>query len=217
MGSRTIGVVGRMLRVAAYQQAIGAEVRVLGAINVTAAARDPQFATAEVIAVEHEGGKLAGVQPLRTAFANTTLIAIATSGIVLGEAEVRAAGYDRVVAARTPEDLAVALRTIGRRTGLVAAVPAAPAATVLIVEDDAALGGRGEQLLEDEGYRVLVAESGPAALAILERETPDLILLDVVMPGMDGREVCRRVRAKTETREVPVIFVSALDVLGDQL
>lgn len=71
--------------------------------------------------------------------------------------------------------------------------------------------------LKTEGYRVRPALSGAAALTIIENETPDMILLDIMMPVMDGYEVCRQIRERQETRNVPVIFLSALDDAADKV
>src|SRR4051812_3647394 len=78
--------------------------------------------------------------------------------------------------------------------------------SILVVDDEA--GGRGSLagILGDEGYRVEVAESGEAALGVLESRRYDLILLDVWLPGMDGLEVLARVR--TLDAEVPVVVIS---------
>ncbi len=80
--------------------------------------------------------------------------------------------------------------------------------TILIVDDleanvDALLG-----LLEDR-YDVVAALEGESALEIMEGEPVDLVLLDIVMPGMDGFEVCRRIKARPETARIPVIFITA--------
>ncbi len=64
-------------------------------------------------------------------------------------------------------------------------------------------------LLEGIGYRVSEAESGNQALQMLETFQPDLILLDVMMPGLDGFEVCRRIKANEETRLIPVVLITA--------
>jgi putative two-component system response regulator len=66
-------------------------------------------------------------------------------------------------------------------------------------------------LLSIEGYDVVEADSGTAALAQLHQTHPDLILLDVMMPGMDGYEVCRRLKEDELTRLTPVVFITALD------
>lgn len=83
--------------------------------------------------------------------------------------------------------------------------------TVLIVDDEP--GGREtlEALLLREGYELLFAASGQEALEKAARHLPDLVLLDVMMPGMDGFEVCRRLRADARLADIPVILVTALD------
>ena len=64
--------------------------------------------------------------------------------------------------------------------------------------------------LEEQGFKVLLAEDGESALQIAQSQTPDLILLDVLMPNIDGFETCRRLKAKPSTKEIPVIFLTAL-------
>jgi class 3 adenylate cyclase/CheY-like chemotaxis protein len=82
-------------------------------------------------------------------------------------------------------------------------------ATVLVVDDTPSNIKVMAALLEPLGYRVLSAESGPEALEIAQRHRPDLILLDLIMPGMDGYEVCRRLRTDSATSFVPVVIVTA--------
>jgi sigma-B regulation protein RsbU (phosphoserine phosphatase) len=65
-------------------------------------------------------------------------------------------------------------------------------------------------------YVVKVAINGPMALKIAEKQTPDLILLDIMMPGMDGYEVCRRLKDNPDTKDVPVIFLTAMDQTSDE-
>lgn len=79
------------------------------------------------------------------------------------------------------------------------------AATIMIVEDDEGIRELMRLFLLKKGYGVIQAEDGFQALELLEKEKPDLILLDVEMPGMDGLEVCRRIRLKTT---LPILFVS---------
>jgi sigma-B regulation protein RsbU (phosphoserine phosphatase) len=81
---------------------------------------------------------------------------------------------------------------------------------VLIVDDVKANVDVLVQALRDE-YKLSIALNGEAALRNAEKVTPDLVLLDVMMPRMDGYEVCRRLRAAAATREVPVMFLSALE------
>jgi diguanylate cyclase (GGDEF)-like protein/PAS domain S-box-containing protein len=97
-----------------------------------------------------------------------------------------------------------------------AAVPQAPA-LILIIDDIPANLGVMVDLLETEGHRVLVAKNGAEGLARAESEQPDLILLDVMMPGENGFAVCRRLKAGAATRQIPVIFMTSLDDLQDKL
>jgi signal transduction histidine kinase/CheY-like chemotaxis protein len=82
-------------------------------------------------------------------------------------------------------------------------------ARVLVVDDVPANIAILRDALEAEAYRIAVATSGQAALRLAARSTPDLILLDVMMPGMDGYETCRRLKADEATRQIPVIFLTA--------
>lgn len=77
---------------------------------------------------------------------------------------------------------------------------------ILVVEDEPSLSEPLIYLLEREGYTVRLAEDGPSALTAFAAETPDLILLDLMLPGMAGTEVCRRIRAESD---VPVVMVTA--------
>ena len=81
---------------------------------------------------------------------------------------------------------------------------------ILIVDDIPANIGFVVRALTQEGYEVRVAESGVSALEQLEHERPDLILLDILMPGIDGYTTCRRIKADKATRNIPIIFMTAL-------
>ena len=83
--------------------------------------------------------------------------------------------------------------------------------TVLIVDDDLTARETLCAMLEGEHYDLQLAKDGTQALQMLEQIQPDLILLDVMMPGMDGYEVCRRIRSTPELAEVPIILLTALD------
>lgn len=83
--------------------------------------------------------------------------------------------------------------------------------SILVVEDSEANVEILKNLLERRGYDVTTARSGSAAFEWLENNLPDLILTDINMPGMDGFEVCSRLKADERTAEIPVIFISALD------
>ncbi len=82
---------------------------------------------------------------------------------------------------------------------------------VLVVDDDPAMLLLARAALEREGYMVLEAESGPKALSMLAAESPDIVLLDVVMPGMDGFEVCRGLRKMAGKETTPVLMMTGLD------
>ncbi|MCA9706623.1 MAG: hybrid sensor histidine kinase/response regulator [Myxococcales bacterium] len=82
-------------------------------------------------------------------------------------------------------------------------------AIVLIVDDAPENVGFLHDLLTEHGYRVLIADEGPLALDVVERILPDLILLDVSMPGMDGFETCERLKQDERSRDVPVVFMTA--------
>jgi putative two-component system response regulator len=82
---------------------------------------------------------------------------------------------------------------------------------ILVVDDHAASRMTAVALLAVEGYEVVEAESGVMALELVTRSQPDLILLDVMMPGMDGFEVCRQLKQEEQTRLIPVIFITALN------
>jgi len=84
------------------------------------------------------------------------------------------------------------------------------AATVLIVDDEPLNVDLLEQELGAAGYRTLSATSGEEALAAAAKSRPDLILLDVMMDGIDGYEVCKRLKASEATRAIPVVFLTAL-------
>lgn len=87
---------------------------------------------------------------------------------------------------------------------------ALPRDIVLLVDDSPEALGFLTEALEQSGVSVLIATSGQSALAIIDRITPDLILLDAVMPGMDGFETCRRLKANPAASQVPVIFMTGL-------
>jgi two-component system, sensor histidine kinase and response regulator len=83
--------------------------------------------------------------------------------------------------------------------------------TILIVDDNQSARETLVSMLESESYQIELAKDGFQALQILSQSQPDLILLDVMMPGMDGFEVCRRIRSTPPLAEVPIIILTALD------
>ncbi|MDJ0721018.1 MAG: response regulator [Desulfobacterales bacterium] len=89
--------------------------------------------------------------------------------------------------------------------------------SILMVDDNATNLQVLSQTLAGRGYRLLVAKNGESALAITNKAQPDLILLDIMMPGMDGFEVCRQLKADPETHDIPIIFLSALGQTEDKV
>lgn len=88
---------------------------------------------------------------------------------------------------------------------------------ILIVDDNPNNLRLLISLLSEKGYQVRPANGGPRALATVEKEKPELILLDINMPEMDGYEVCRRLKAEPLTQEIPVLFISANDEPLDKI
>jgi len=86
--------------------------------------------------------------------------------------------------------------------------------TVLLVDDDPRNRRLLETLLQADGYAVISAENGTAALQSLFNQAPDLVLLDLMMPDLDGFDVLRRLRAHPEFRTLPIVIVTALDDPG---
>ncbi len=90
-------------------------------------------------------------------------------------------------------------------------------ARVLVVDDILANVKLLEARLAAEYFEVLTACSGKDALEICERERVDVVLLDVMMPGMDGFETCRRLKSNPKTHHIPVVLVTALDQVSDKV
>jgi PAS domain S-box-containing protein len=91
-----------------------------------------------------------------------------------------------------------------------------PPCPVLMVEDDPATRVRTRKILEKEGWKVTDAENGRQALECMERELPSLILLDLMMPEMDGFEFADRVRQRPEWRLIPIVVVTAKDLSAEE-
>ena len=89
-------------------------------------------------------------------------------------------------------------------------------ATVLMVEDNPANMKLGKFLLESVGHSVLTATDAEAGLAIARHEKPDLILMDIQLPGMDGLEATAQLKRDEATRSIPVIALTALAMKGDE-
>ena len=84
---------------------------------------------------------------------------------------------------------------------------------VLIVDDNSVNIDLLVNTLKND-YRLGIAKNGPKALEYTDKHMPDLILLDIMMPGMNGYEVCIRLKAVTRTRDIPVIFITAMSEAG---
>lgn len=89
--------------------------------------------------------------------------------------------------------------------------------TILIADDTPANLGVIVESLEGHGFRVVVAQRGEEALQRANYVQPDLVLLDVMMPGLDGFEICRRLKAQLSTRDIPVIFMTSLTSVEDKV
>ncbi|MBO9534138.1 MAG: response regulator transcription factor [Solirubrobacteraceae bacterium] len=85
---------------------------------------------------------------------------------------------------------------------------------ICVVEDEPVIAAQVANRLRAEGFTVELAEDGPAGVALVERVRPDLVVLDLMLPGLDGLEVCRRIQA---TRAVPVLMLTARDAEEDLL
>jgi len=90
-------------------------------------------------------------------------------------------------------------------------------AHVLVVEDEEALAQLLKYNLEKEGYRVSVAQDGEEALVVADETKPDLVVLDWMLPKQPGIEVCRRLRARQETRNTPIVMLTARDEENDRI
>ena len=103
----------------------------------------------------------------------------------------------------------------GRAPSASSAMPSGAKPTVLIVDDTPTNLTLLASLLNKQ-YRVLIANSGAKALEVAQRTPPDVIVLDVMMPGIDGYEVCRQLKQDERTREAPVLFLTALTSVEDE-
>ena len=82
--------------------------------------------------------------------------------------------------------------------------------TILLVDDEESVRKTLGRRLELEGYHVVAADSGEEGLKIAQEQLPDLVLLDIMMPKMKGRDVCAKLKANPKTQHIPVIFLTAL-------
>lgn len=89
--------------------------------------------------------------------------------------------------------------------------------SILVVDDDDAIRQMVGTLLADEGYQVEMAPNGEEAIKLIRQQQFDLVILDILMPVMDGWEVASRMLCEDETRDIPIIFLTALSSYTDQL
>ena len=80
---------------------------------------------------------------------------------------------------------------------------------ILIVEDDPSVLRATSYILEKEGYEVLTAQNGLEGLRKAKQDNPDLLILDVMLPGIDGFEICHSLRAESQTAQLPILMFSA--------
>ena len=85
-----------------------------------------------------------------------------------------------------------------------------PRDIVLVVDDSPGTLGMLNETLETAGFTVLVAQAGQVALDLVDRVTPDIVLMDALMPGLDGFETCRRMKQKPGLSAVPIVFMTGL-------
>ena len=89
--------------------------------------------------------------------------------------------------------------------------------TILIVDDHGALRYILSFDLQKKGFKTITAGSGEKGIEVAQKDSPDLILLDAMMPGIDGYQTCERLKADDRTRDIPVMFISALNDSFDKV
>ena len=90
-------------------------------------------------------------------------------------------------------------------------------ALILVVDDNRELTKTIERALVQEGHEVLIARTGPSALSMMQRYYPDVVVLDILLPEMDGMEVCRQARVHPELTKTPILFLTTRDGIDDIL
>ncbi len=81
---------------------------------------------------------------------------------------------------------------------------------ILVVDDEATIRDLAQMILEDAGYQVLTADDGSDAVRIVNDKMPDLVLLDTIMPGMNGLDVCKLLKSQEKTKNIPVVMFTVL-------
>ena len=89
-------------------------------------------------------------------------------------------------------------------------------ASILVVDDEPNIVLSLEFIMQKEGYDVRIAKDGEAALKAIREKVPDLVLLDIMMPAMSGYEVCQRIRANPEWKDIRIVMLTAKGREGDQ-
>ena len=92
----------------------------------------------------------------------------------------------------------------------------APRTPIVYIEDEPFFGGTMSRLLSEAGYTTTVAADGEEGLAMVAKEKPDLVLLDLVLPKVDGKEVLKRIKSDPATKNIPVFVLSNLSADADQ-
>ena len=92
-----------------------------------------------------------------------------------------------------------------------------PVSNILVIEDDTLVARTIERCLRGNEYHVQVVNTGVAGLRAARRKIPDLVLLDVMMPGMDGYTVCKEMREDVLLKDVPIIFLTAKNKVEDKI
>lgn len=92
-----------------------------------------------------------------------------------------------------------------------------PMARVLVVDDDLSVADAISRMLNRRNHETIVVHNGRDAISAAQTQSPDLVVLDVIMPGMDGVEVCRRLRADPTTAHLPIIFLTARIMIEDKI
>jgi CheY-like chemotaxis protein len=129
-----------------------------------------------------------------------TMESVPESGFILGATDIATKPVDRVRLSQTVKKYACPH----------------PPCSVLLVEDNPVARELTRRILEKEGWKVSEAENGRVALESMERERPSLILLDLMMPEMDGFEFAFQVRQKLHWRAIPIVVLTARDLSGDE-